>query len=69
MLIRNIKHILFHCGGLKNIDHLLIIFDRDSKILSKLFLKYSKDIAKKLALTKLKNKKIMEKKFQKNLKI
>jgi leucyl aminopeptidase (aminopeptidase T) len=67
MLIRNIKHILFHCGGLKNIDHLLIIFDRDSKILSKLFLKYSKDIAKKAISYEVKKQKNHGEKVSKEL--
>jgi leucyl aminopeptidase (aminopeptidase T) len=48
MLIRNIKHILFHCGGLNKHDNLLLIFDRNSKSLANLFVEFSKDIAKKI---------------------
>ena len=48
MLVRNIKHILFHCGGLNKHDDLLLIFDRNSKSLANLFVEFSKDVAKKI---------------------
>ena len=48
MLNKNIKHILFHCGNLNKNDNLLLVFDKNSKSLTNLFIKFSRGIAKKI---------------------
>ena len=55
MLIRNIKHILFHCGNLNKHDNLLLVYDKNSKSLTDLFLKLSKSTAKKIIKYEIKN--------------
>jgi len=67
MLNKNIKHILFHCGNLNKNDNLLLVFDKNSKSLTNLFIKFSRGIAKKITKYEVKKQRNHGDKISKEL--